>query len=562
MTTWVSAPFPDMGGRDDAAAPMASHQRVGRGQVRQDQVGHGRAGSAAEQALSEARRARAVMEQAEVQLLEAALAWTQAHVVDDAQLAAYVVDPLTDSGSEGLLLGGEGAPMIGFWCLAPFAASQGLSTGAGQDLLADVLALAYRLPRLWARVQAGEVRVWRARRVAQASVGLSLEAAMFVDRHVAPYAHAASGAQVERSVQEALGRFMPQHAARQAAAGAELRYFSIDTQQVSFDGTMSVTGELDIADALQLEKAVSAGAAHLKALGSTGCLDVRRAMAVGELARDQLAFGFATRPDPEAQRVGTAVEPSIEASAGARLADPQRGLAVEAAAGVFAKPEPPSRVPITRQVVLYVHLAAEAILNQTEGVGFARLENGGGQLVTPQQVAVWCGAETSRISVRPVIDLTTELAADSYEVPDRLREYVIARDRRCVFPWCNRNARGCDIDHIVPWSQAGPTHTANLAPLCRRHHVAKTHHGWRYRRVGPAAYVWTDPHGQTFHVNRAGTTDHTPEVELTHQGRHEHWAIGAARRSAPTHAGEADPPPQPVGPSEPSSGHLTKRRPC
>ena len=44
----------------------------------------------------------------------------------------------------------------------------------------------------------------------------------------------------------------------------------------SFDGTLAVHGELDLADALELETAIQTVAAQLKDLGSTESLDVRR----------------------------------------------------------------------------------------------------------------------------------------------------------------------------------------------------------------------------------------------------------------------------------------------
>ena len=56
-------------------------------------------------------------------------------------------------------------------------------------------------------------------------------------------------------------------------------------------------GTLDVADALDLDAAVSAGAQSLKALGSTESLDVRRAQAVGALARRQLSLDLNANPD-------------------------------------------------------------------------------------------------------------------------------------------------------------------------------------------------------------------------------------------------------------------------
>ena len=86
-----------------------------------------------------------------------------------------------------------------------------------------------------------------------------------------------------------------------------------------------------------------------------------------------------------------------------------------------------------------------------------------------------------------------------------MREAVIQRDHHCAFPHCNRDARACDIDHIVPYrspDNGGPpdqTTPANLAPLCRRHHRCKTFTRWRYHRLPNGDYEWTDPNG-TIHT--------------------------------------------------------------
>jgi hypothetical protein len=89
-----------------------------------------------------------------------------------------------------------------------------------------------------------------------------------------------------------------------------------------------------------------------------------------------------------------------------------------------------------------------------------------------------------------------------------MRELVILRDRTCVHPNCDRDARECDLDHIeafVEMDDGGPpgqTRPDNLAPLCRRHHRAKTHYGWTYQRNGAGGYTWTDPFGRTYDVPR------------------------------------------------------------
>ena len=95
-------------------------------------------------------------------------------------------------------------------------------------------------------------------------------------------------------------------------------------------------------------------------------------------------------------------------------------------------------------------------------------------------------------------------SVDRHDPPTWLHELVILRDATCVFAGCRIGARRCDLDHIVPFDDTGPpgqTSPQNLACLCRRHHNAKTHRGWRYRRTD-TGYEWTSPLGRTYSVPR------------------------------------------------------------
>jgi hypothetical protein len=55
-------------------------------------------------------------------------------------------------------------------------------------------------------------------------------------------------------------------------------------------------------------------------------------------------------------------------------------------------------------------------------------------------------------------------------VSPAMRRAVIARDRHCRFPGCDRPHTWCDAHHVVHWADGGPTALPNLLPLCRRHH--------------------------------------------------------------------------------------------
>ena len=64
-------------------------------------------------------------------------------------------------------------------------------------------------PAAWTRVLDGQVPVWKALRIADSTRLLPLDAAGFVDRQLAPYAHGCTWAQVDRLVEEALVRYRP-----------------------------------------------------------------------------------------------------------------------------------------------------------------------------------------------------------------------------------------------------------------------------------------------------------------------------------------------------------------
>jgi 5-methylcytosine-specific restriction endonuclease McrA len=162
---------------------------------------------------------------------------------------------------------------------------------------------------------------------------------------------------------------------------------------------------------------------------------------------------------------------------------------------------------------LFVHLAADAIRSHDRSAPVT-VENAGGHLLTAGQVADWCGrADTSSVTVKPVIDLNHPAATSGYRVPDTIAQRVRLRDRTCVFPYCHRPARACDLDHVVPYDENGPpgqTSTDNLACLCRLHHRMKTHADWSYYPLVPGTFLWHSPHGHTWLRDPDGTTDLTP----------------------------------------------------
>jgi hypothetical protein len=165
------------------------------------------------------------------------------------------------------------------------------------------------------------------------------------------------------------------------------------------------------------------------------------------------------------------------------------------------------------QIVIYAHLSADAITGSAESAGealCARVEQAGQRLLSVEQIRAWCGRPDAAVVVKPVIDLRERLETKGYTPTARMREYVIVRDGTCVFPWCGRNARLGDIDHIVPFDRehpdrGGPTSTDNLAALCRHHHRLKTKGRWRYVMSAPGVFDWTSPLGWTYRRDHTGS---------------------------------------------------------
>ena len=112
----------------------------------------------------------------------------------------------------------------------------------------------------------------------------------------------------------------------------------------------------------------------------------------------------------------------------------------------------------------------------------------------------------STVVVRPVLDLARTAAVDQHDPPAWMADLVRLRDPVCVFPGCQIPSRRCDLDHIKAYQDPddggppGQTRPDNLAPLCRRHHRAKTHGTWTYRRTPDASYRWTAPTGRVYIV--------------------------------------------------------------
>jgi hypothetical protein len=455
----------------------------------------------ASELLALARNRKAAEDQAAADLLEVAARWADLHPPESIHDAASFTVPGCEHEEP---IAGEGAPLVAEFCVAELGTTLGISSTAAKKLIGHALELRHRLPRLWAQVHAGAVPAWRARVVADTTIhsspALTPEAAGFVDSQVAAVAGRIGTAQLDRLVAETIKRYDlavadPTADPEDGYLAVDPRHVTVNTDDVHYAGTLRIEAEVDIADALDLDRAVAHHAATQKALGSAESLNARRAKALGDLARTQTALDLFGRADgAEARPAGTSTTDDTDTTA--------------------AETDHPN-LPAARQVVIHAHFDASMSGEQTVFGPTGRMENGQ-RLVLLDQIKSWCADTRTEVTIKPVIDLNAQLTAQGYEIPDRIREQVQLRDRTCVFPWCTRPARACDVDHIIAFDhdaeaegrpQPGPTRTDNLACLCRFHHRVKTHSAWRYVMTAPGVFEWTSPHGHRYRRDHTGTTE-------------------------------------------------------
>jgi hypothetical protein len=335
-------------------------------------------------------------------------------------------------------LGGDGTPDVAEFAVEELAAALSIGYNTALHLVSDSVELCYRLPKISALVQAGNLQAWKARQVASETKTLSRAAVAFVDRHLAVVARHNKLPNVRSLVHEALLRCDPD-----AAAGIEQA--ALDRRGVWFDhrestATTQLTATMDTLDAIGLENTVADLATTLGRLGDTSDLDTRRATALG------------------------------------LLAEPQRTLDLFTGTNGTAEPAPPTGGGGSR-ALLYVHVSAADLVTGRAGVA----GTGGGTVeklgsATLDLVRAWL-RRVQEVTVRPVLDMNDSHTVDQHDPSPATREQVMLRDKHCVFPGCTVDARACDLDHIVAYDENGPpgqTSAENLACLCRRHHRAKT----------------------------------------------------------------------------------------
>ncbi|MGW5189541.1 DUF222 domain-containing protein [Kribbella sp. NPDC004138] len=122
-----------------------------------------------------------------------------------------------------VVYGGDGCPEVAEFASVEFGAVLGMSSGAAASLMGEALALRHRLPRVWAAVLSGHALSWRARKIAEACLSLSLEAAAIVDGRVAAIVNTVTPRKLKSITTAAIWEADPEQANANAEAAAKTR---------------------------------------------------------------------------------------------------------------------------------------------------------------------------------------------------------------------------------------------------------------------------------------------------------------------------------------------------
>ena len=414
--------------------------------------------------------------------------------------------------------GADGTPAVSEFAAEELGCLLRTTTTSAAGLMRDALELRHRHPLLWEAVMTGRVEDWKARKVARATAAadLGVNEARWVDGQTVT---AVTNLPFGRAMTVVDGKIIaadPEGHEERRRLEAERRYVSVGRAANRY-GLRTLIAQTTTGDAARLNAMVD----HLaEALGGTGDEDpksVRRAKALGLLANPAMACVFLAEqhPDvagPSAASPGAGQEPATPTADdpdAEEPAEPGEPSAVELAVWFGRLLHQLGTKALTRlrpRTVLYLHLAEEAV-DGVASAKVARAEELGPLGV--EQLREWLG--TDRVVVRPVLDPMGLAPVDEYEIPARHREAMQLLTPVEVFPWGTLPTCRADGDHTkpyVPVDRGGPpgqTDLANLGPLARRHHLAKTFGAFTLHQPLPGMYVWRTPTGHWYQVDNEGT---------------------------------------------------------
>lgn len=332
-----------------------------------------------------------------------------------------------------------------------------LSAGTAQSRIDVARTLVNHLPNTCSALATGDISLAHANVIAKETAaairdGLTDYQIFEVEQRAIAHAEFHTPAQVANQVRTSLARIAPETFEDTVARARDTRRVSCYNDS---DGMSTVVAILPAADAQIVMNAIESfirltGADIENKDGSLGAKDVR--------------------------------------STDMKRAD---ALTAIATASLSSSPVTPHRRPISINVTIDLPTLLGLAENPGQLAGYGAI---------PASIAreLASDGKWKRFITDPQTGTLLDYGRESYEPPQALKDFLIARDRTCRFPGCRRSAALSDLDHAQSWDEGGSTSAENLGALCRRHHRLKTHDGWSVTSHGDGSCTWVSPLGKKF----------------------------------------------------------------
>ncbi len=362
-----------------------------------------------------------------------------------------------------------------------------LAPSTGARLVETARTLVEELPHTLAAMGSGEVDLRRARMIADIADRHSAEVARKVEGRVLPRAGRRTLGEHRRAIERAILVADPQTAEERHRAAAEGRRVEF---WPDFDGMGCALATLPADGLAVLRTTLDAAAVAMKTAlpGESRTMDQLRSDALVEMARVSLATGWlGGRPDG--------------------------GLKLASAQG--------------RRAQIHVTVPFSTLIGVDEHPGEL---TGYGPIPASIARRIAVDGVWRRLLTNPATGKLLDYGRTTYQPPQDLRDFIVARDRTCVFLGCSQPAHRCQIDHTIPYPE-GPTAEDNLGALYGTCHNQKTHAKWQLGQHDSGRFVWTSPVGRTYEREPAAIG---PIIDMDTESR---------PRAQADRADDPDPPP-------------------
>ena len=374
--------------------------------------------------------------------------------------------------------GRDGVPGPDEGFLLEAAAAMGMSVGGMRERISQAYSIRARHPRMWQLFCSGGLPWWVAREAEEACKELPFDAALEVDRQASHCLGVNSFFVMLDELSHWVLDADPSRAKRERELARRERFVHVGRFE---DDHVGLFGKVAAQDGVLFDQALDQIAQTLPAPEIPDELDERDVARFVRGQRRAAAFGIFAR-----QAIGQDSLMDVDLVVHVPAQTPAQGLDASASDGDAGAP-----------------------------LGTSAYVEGWGRLLTDTLPSFLAG---SKVTVRPVLDPNMIPDATGHEPTAAQRLALSVRNPRSVFPYSATSARRCDIDHTIaydPTGRAGPTSMANLGPLERTAHRAKTAGHWRADQPEPGTFHWASPMGFEYLVTGQGTVrTKTPDIPV------------------------------------------------